>query len=56
VVEDPIAFGDDLVAEIRETFDLIEQWADMTDLGRAAVGHFRILYEQVLAHWMGLHA
>jgi hypothetical protein len=56
VVEDPVAFGEDLVAEIREAFDLIEQWADVTALGRAAVDHFRALYEQALTHWMSLRA
>jgi hypothetical protein len=51
VREDPVAFGDDLVAEIREAFDLIEQWADMTALGSEALTHIRLLYKQAVAHW-----
>jgi hypothetical protein len=51
VVEDPMAFGDDLVAEIREAFDLIGEWADLTVLGEAAVDHFRALYERAIADW-----
>jgi hypothetical protein len=51
VVEDPVAFGEDLVAEICEAFDLIEQWADVTALGRVAVAHLRALFERALAHW-----
>jgi hypothetical protein len=51
VLDDPMAFGDDLVAEIREAFDLIEEWADLTDLGAAAVDHFRLLYKAAIARW-----
>lgn len=51
VVENPMAFGDDLVAEIREAFDLIGECADLTALGEAAVDHFRALYEGAIAHW-----
>jgi hypothetical protein len=56
LAEDPIAFGEDLVAEIREAFDLIEQWADVTALGQVAMAHFRALYERALAHWRALRA
>jgi hypothetical protein len=54
VVEDPLDFGDDLLAEIGEAFDLIEQWADLTEPGRMAVVHLQALYEEALDHWMGL--
>jgi hypothetical protein len=51
VVEDPVAFGDDLLAEIRESFDLIREWADVTPLGVAAVNHLGSIFESAAARW-----
>jgi hypothetical protein len=54
VADDPLAFGDDLAAEIREAFALIDAWADLTPPGEAAVAHLQVLSEPALARWASL--
>jgi hypothetical protein len=56
VNDDPIAYGDDLAAEISEAFDLIRDWARLTPLGCAALEHFHELYAQALQRWQGMRA
>jgi hypothetical protein len=54
VEDDPLEFGDDLVAEIGEAFQLIGEWAELTPCGREAVDHLRLLYDQALSRWDSL--
>jgi hypothetical protein len=51
---DVAAAGEDLAAEIREAFALIEAHAVLTPLGEAALRHFRALYARLLARWQSL--
>jgi hypothetical protein len=51
VVDDPRAMGDDLAAEIAESFDLIERFARLTPLGQHVMAHVRSLVEPVAQRW-----
>jgi hypothetical protein len=51
VVEDPVAFGDDIADEIRESFELVERYADLTPLGRETVGHLHTMYDDAATRW-----
>jgi hypothetical protein len=53
---DTAAVGDDLAAEIEEAFVLIEERANLTPLGVAALDHFRELFAQALARWQSVRA
>jgi hypothetical protein len=48
---DVTTVGEDLAAEIKEAFALIEAHAALTPLGEAALRHFRALYARLLARW-----
>jgi hypothetical protein len=50
-VPDPVAIGDDLAAEIEESFGLIREYAHLTPLGEAAVHHFRARFAVAQARW-----
>ncbi len=52
VPEEIDSLGDDLALEIEEAFQLIEQQADLTPLGRAALDHFHALQAQAKARWV----
>jgi hypothetical protein len=45
------AAGEDLAAEIREAFELIEGWVQLTPAGVAALAHFRELFAAASARW-----
>jgi hypothetical protein len=45
------AVGEDLAAEIREAFELIEERVRLTRAGRAALAHFRELFAAASARW-----
>src|SRR5262249_48278630 len=51
VPSDVDAVGEDLAAEIRESFALIQEHARLTPVGVAALGHFRDLFARALARW-----
>jgi hypothetical protein len=51
VAEDPVPFGDEIVAEIDDSFALIAETADVTELGREALDHIHSLYDRSLARW-----
>jgi hypothetical protein len=51
VREDAVAVGEDLSAEIQESFDLIAQHARLTATGRAVVWRLRELVAEADAHW-----
>jgi hypothetical protein len=48
---DVSAAGEELAAEIKEGFDLVEAHAVLTPLGEIALRHFRALYARLLARW-----
>src|SRR5207249_931724 len=48
------AAGDDLAAEIREAFALIEERADLTPAGAAALAHFHEFFDRAEARWCAL--
>ena len=52
--DDPIAFGDDLRAEIEEAFDRINQEVLLTDCGHVVLGRLWALSTEVLSHWKRL--
>ena len=54
VPADVAAVGEDLAAEIEESFPLIAEWARLTPVGEAAVAYFRELYDRSLARWRAL--
>ncbi|MBI3465165.1 MAG: hypothetical protein HY000_19235 [Planctomycetes bacterium] len=56
VGEDPVPVGDDLQAEIEESFDLIARCARLTLLGNAALSHFRKLFLLTAARWRGVRS
>jgi hypothetical protein len=56
VAEDPVAFGDEIVAEINDSFALIEESADVTALGREALSHIHWLFDRSLACWNEVRA
>jgi hypothetical protein len=45
------AIGDDLAAEIEESFDHLDHWADLTPTGVKAVDHFHALFEKSKHRW-----
>jgi hypothetical protein len=47
--------GDDLAAEIEESFELIDEWARLTPIGIAAVSHFHELFDRSKSRWQALH-
>jgi hypothetical protein len=49
--EDPIAFGDDIRAEIEEAFDRIEGNVRLSEAGTLALARLHELYGEVLARW-----
>jgi hypothetical protein len=49
--DDTRAVGDDLRDEIAESFELIDQHARLTPMGRAAVARFRELAAEAESHW-----
>ena len=51
---DSIAFGEDLIAEIREAFELIGQYARLTATGETVLAHFRNLLVLALRRWRGI--
>jgi hypothetical protein len=51
VREDAVAVGEDLCAEIAESFDLIAQHVQLTATGRAVVWRLRELVAEADAHW-----
>lgn len=53
---DPLTFGNDLRQEILEAFGLIDTLAELTRRGRAAVCHFRRMFEEADARWQQLCA
>lgn len=53
---DATAVGDDLAAEIEEAFALIDERAQLTPLGAAALCHFRELYAAAAGRWHSLRS
>ncbi len=51
---DPIAFGEDLRAEIEEAFDRINQEVHLTDCGHAVLARLWALSTEVLSGWQRL--
>jgi len=45
------AVGDDLEAEIEESFALIDEWADLTPIGVAALSHFHKMFDESAKRW-----
>jgi hypothetical protein len=45
------AVGDDYAAEIRESFGLIDEYADLTPVGVAVVRHFHTLFDEAKDRW-----
>jgi hypothetical protein len=56
VAVDVDAVGEDLAAEIEEAFALIEEYAQLTHLGLAALLHFRRLYALAQARWRSVRS
>jgi hypothetical protein len=52
--DDPIAFGDDLGAEIEEAFDRIHHVVQPTECGHAVLARLWSLSKEVLSHWQRL--
>jgi hypothetical protein len=52
--DDPIAFGEDLRAEIEEAFDLINHDAQPTECGHAVLARLWALSKEILARWRRL--
>jgi hypothetical protein len=51
VSDDPVAVGEDLRAEIEESFERIHQHARLTAIGRAVVWRLRELVAEADSHW-----
>ena len=51
ITEDSLAFGDDLVDEIEESFQLIADHADLTFVGEKAIQHIRRLFQTAMIRW-----
>ncbi len=54
ITDDPQAIGADLRLEIRESFDLIEQHAQLTPTGRAVISRMHELVDEADSHWRQL--
>lgn len=52
--EDPISYGEELVAEITEGFEMIAQYALLTEAGKVAIDQQRALFAIQLRHWKRL--
>ena len=51
ISEDPVAAGEELRDEIRESFDWIDQYAQLTRAGQAVVTRMRLLASDAEGHW-----
>jgi hypothetical protein len=49
------AVGNGFAAELEESFDFIDTWADLTPIGVAAVEHFHELVDKAKDRWLSLH-
>jgi hypothetical protein len=49
------AVANDFAAELEESFDFIDEWADLTPIGVAAVDHFHELFDKAKDRWQSLH-
>ena len=54
IEDDPIAFGDDLRAEIEEAFDHMHQVVQLTDCGHTVLARLWALSTEVLSGWQRL--
>jgi hypothetical protein len=56
VSTDMVAVGEDLAAEIEESFALIQEHAQLTPLGEAALLHFRELFALAQTRWRSVRS
>jgi hypothetical protein len=54
VLEGTAAIGNDYAAEIEESFHLIDQWADLSTVGIAAMDYFHELFDEANNRWQAL--
>jgi hypothetical protein len=55
ITDGAAAVGNDFAAELEESFDLIDEWADLTPIGVAAEDHFHELFDKANVRWRSLH-